>query len=98
MAIIRNRSLAQSLNVSSCRLGIRASDRLVCRVSTAIGPMTCTGIVLPLVRRNTGTARTRVGVSSNQSGADESMISPRSKASVTSCRQSGRTACPTKSR
>ena len=38
-AIIRNRSFAQSLNVSSCRLGIRASERFVCRVSTAIGPI-----------------------------------------------------------
>ena len=37
VAIMLNRSLAQSLNVNSWRLGVRASLRLVCRVMTATG-------------------------------------------------------------
>ena len=73
-AIIRNRSFAHSLKVSSWRLGIRASERFVCRVSTANGPKTCSGLALLVVRRSTGTARTRVGVSSNQSSAAESTM------------------------
>ncbi len=86
-AIMRNRSFAQSLKVSSWRLGIRVSLRFVCRVSTAIGTLV---IARPLgeMRRCTGTARTRVGVSSYQSGADESRIRPLSNASVTSAFQS----------
>ncbi len=70
----------------------------MCRDSTAIGPIVCCGPADGEVRRSTGTARTRVGVSSNQSGAEESRIVPRSKASVTSRFQSGLMTWPTKSR
>ena len=63
------------------------------------------GGVLPIVvsgepgwiGRITGIARTRVGVSSYQSGDDESTIAAVSKASVTWLRHSGRTSWPTKS-
>ena len=81
-AIIANRSLAHSLKVSSWRLGVRASLRLVCRVITATGNSV---VWLPLGfrRRITGTARTRVGVSSYQSGVAVSTMAAVSKASVT---------------
>jgi hypothetical protein len=75
------------LNVSSWRLGVRVSLRFVCRVITAIGVSVTSG--LPCARRRrTGTARTRVGVSSYQSGADESMMRAVSCASVTCFRHS----------
>ena len=96
-AIIANRSLAQSLKVSSWRPGVRVSLRLVCRVSTAMG----SGVIsapLELMRRRTGMARTLVGVSSYQSGAVVSMILAVSKASVTCLRHSALISWPTKSR
>ena len=96
-AIIANKSLAHSLNVSSCRLGVRASLRFVCRVMTAMGnSVVCAP--LGLKRRSTGTARTRVGVSSYQSGADVSTMRAVSNASVTCAFHSGLIDWPTKSR
>jgi hypothetical protein len=53
---------------------------------------------LGLSRRSTGTARTRVGVSSYQVGAPVSTIFEVSKASVTWAFHSGLISCPTKSR
>ena len=92
-----NRSLAHWLKVSSWRLGVRASLRLLCRVSTAIGVFV-TAEPLALRRRSTGTARTRVGVSSYQSGAAVSTICAVSNASVTWPRHCGWISCPMKSR
>ena len=72
-AIIWKSSSAHSLNVSSCRLGVRVAPRFVCRVITATGSgASCVPVADS--RRITGTARTRVGVSSYQSGADESTM------------------------
>ncbi len=96
-AIMRNRSLAHSLKVSSCRLGMRASLKLVWRVMMAIGCSLTRAPSRP-GRRTTGTARTRVGVSSYQSGAEVSTIAAVSKACVTCRRHSGLTSWPTKSR
>ena len=96
-AIIANRSLAHSLKVSSRRLGVRASLRFVWRVMMAIGCSVVSGPVA-LSRRSTGTARTRVGVSSYQSGAALSMMRLEWKASVTCLRHSGWIFWPTKSR
>ncbi len=80
-AIIANRSLAHSLNVSSWRDGVRASLRLVWRVITAMG-VSVVSLPLGAMRRSTGTARTRVGVSSYQVGMVESLIFVVSKAAV----------------
>ena len=87
-AIMAKRSFAHWLKVSSCRLGVRASARLLCRVMTAIG-VSVVAAPLGLSRRITGTARTRVGVSSYQSGAAVSTIWPVSKAWVTCWVHSG---------
>jgi hypothetical protein len=64
---------------------------------TAIGNSV---VALPLGAslRSTGTARTRVGVSSYQSGAAVSMMRAPSKASVTCAFHSGLIVWPTKSR
>ena len=96
-AIIANRSLLHWLKVSSWRLGVRASLRFVCRVMTAMGASVTSGRLAPS-RRRTGTARTRVGVSSYQSGAAESTMRVVSKACWIWDRHSGRTSWPTKSR
>ena len=55
---------------------------------------------VPVMRRlsATGTARTRVGISSYQSGAEESTIAALVKASVTRSRHCDLMPCPTKSR
>ena len=92
-AIIPNRSSAQSLNVICCRDGVRVSPRFVWRVST---PIVRGGS--PLRARTIGTARTRVGVSSNQSGEAESTMRPPWNASRTWVRHCGRTRSPTMSR
>jgi hypothetical protein len=97
VAIISNRSLAHSMKVISWRDGVRASLRLVWRVMTAIGA-SVVSFPLGVIRRMTGTARTRVGVSSYQVGVVESMILVVSNASVTCTAHSGFTAWPTKSR
>ncbi len=70
---------------------------MLCRVITAIGDSV---VAVPPTdsRRSTGTARTRVGVSSYQSGAAESTIWADSKASVTCFIHSGLMFWPTKSR
>jgi hypothetical protein len=96
-AIIAKRSLLHWLKVSSWRLGVRASLRLVCRVMTAMGASVTSGRLAPR-RRSTGTARTRVGVSSYQSGAAESTMRVVSNACWICERHSGRTSWPTKSR
>jgi len=64
--------------------------------------MTATGsgassVPVVLSRRITGTARTRVGISSYQSGADESAMRELANAWVTSSRHCGLICCPTKS-
>ena len=92
-ATMPNRSSAQSLKVICCRDGVRVSPRFVCRVST---PIVSGGS--PLRVRTIGTARTRVGVSSNQSGDAESTICPLWNASRTCVRHCGRTRSPTMSR
>ena len=96
-AIIPKRSFAHWLKLSSCRLGVRASLRLECLVSTAMGRSV---VFVPdgVSRRKTGTARTWVAASSYQSGASVSTIRPDSKASVTCLRHTGFTSWPTKSR
>ena len=94
-AIMPKSSSAQSLNVICCRDGVRISPRLVWRVTT---PMTGAGPPPRGRSRTIGTARTRVGVSSNQSGDAESTIAPVAKASLTWARHCGRTRSPTMSR
>ena len=94
-AIMPKRSSAQSLNVICCRDGVRVSPRFVWRVST---PITVGGCSALPRSRTIGTARTRVGVSSNQSGEAESTIVARVKASRTCVRHCGRTRSPTMSR
>jgi hypothetical protein len=76
---------------------VRASLRLVWRVITPTGDSD-TADVLGERRLTTGTARTRVGVSSYQVGVPVSMILVVSNASVTWLTHSGFTAWPTKSR
>ena len=96
-AIIWKSSSAHSLNVSSCRLGVRCAPRFVCRVMTATGSG-ATPVPVVVSRRMTGTARTRVGISSYQSGADESTMRAVANASVTRSRHCGLICWPTKSR
>ena len=79
------------------RLGVRVDPRFVCRVITATGSG-ASSVPVTESRRMTGTERTRVGISSYQSGADESTMAPDVKACETSPFHSGRIAWPTKSR
>ncbi len=67
---------------------MRNSPRLVCLVTT---PITVGPASAPRRSLTIGTARTLVGVSSNQSGDDESTISADSKAPWTCVRHCGRT-------
>ncbi len=92
-AIMSNSSFADWLKVSSCRLGVRMSNRFECRVSTAIGAESAGA-----PPRSTGTARTCVAASSDQSRASESTIRRSSKASRTCARWLGATRWPTMSR
>ena len=94
--IIKSKSLAHWLNVSSWRLGILDSLRFVCRVITAI-----TGPGSPLGDGDTirmGTARTLVGVESKVSESLESTMLSLVNASLTSVAHSGLMSVPTTSR